>query len=76
MSRTTNVSSYTDLQELLKELNMFISKKRELGEGEEHEICFRHLTGTPVEEQTHSDSWSTCGRTRISGKGGRHASSV
>ena len=46
----TELSSYKESQERLKELNMFISEKRELGVEEENEICLqtpdRHLCGT------------------------------
>lgn len=44
------LSSYKESQERSKELNMFISEKRELGVEGENEICLqmpdRHLCGT------------------------------
>ena len=67
MSHMTQLSSYEEPQEWVKELNMLISEKREFGMGEECEICVQWSDRACAEEWTDSGSESTPLRIRVDG---------
>lgn len=62
------LSSYKESQERSKELNMFISEKRENLGWRERMNCLQMPDSTCVEQETDSHSGSICERTSITGK--------